>query len=68
MDLRTVQIFKDNAWVDEDFWNLKTGDRFKMFEPDGTPIQDEGQYFLATSDFYYNSNSVGEIACEPKYI
>jgi hypothetical protein len=37
-NVRTAQIFKDEQWVDIKPIDIKAGDRFRMFEPNGTPV------------------------------
>lgn len=43
-------------FVDFEFDDLKKGDNFRMFEPDGTPVE-YGDIFVALSDAYDNGRS-----------
>ena len=36
--LRKVEVFKDNEWSAIQFVDLEVDDKFRMFEPDGTPV------------------------------
>ena len=47
------------------FKDLKKGDKFRLFEPDGDKVIDEGyDLFLATSNAYLNKNDVWEVQSE----
>jgi hypothetical protein len=52
---RTAQIRKDGQWVDISPENIKAGDLFRMFEPDGTPIPDSNgnHVWNALKDAYF---------------
>jgi hypothetical protein len=51
MKLRKVQVFKDDNWEDTEVQSLKKGDRFRMFEEDGTPVVwDVKTEFIASSN------------------
>jgi hypothetical protein len=52
--LRKVEIKNNNIWEEINFSELKKGDTFRMFEPDGEPVKDLNNKteFLATSDTY----------------
>lgn len=56
-DMRKVQIYKNNKWRDIDFMQLKQGDKFRMFEPDGEPVispQSGTSEWITTTDIYLN--------------
>ena len=36
MEYRHVEILRDGEWVRDEFENVREGDSFKIFEPDGT--------------------------------
>lgn len=58
--IRTVQIFKDMKWQDISFNDLKSGDKFRMFEPDGDPVIntiDGTTEWVAGSDVYYEDGN-----------
>ena len=35
---RKVEVFKDNEWLEIQFKELEVDNRFRMFEPDGSPV------------------------------
>lgn len=42
---RKLEILVDGAWVQADFGQLEDGDIFRLFEPDGTAVEDKyGDY------------------------
>ena len=43
---RTFEIFKGGEWVSASFEDIKVGDRFRCFEPEGTPT-DFGAVFIS---------------------
>ena len=50
-ELRKVEVFKDDVWKEIQFEDLKVGDKYRMFEPDGSPvvvIGDGGKFEGAT--------------------
>ncbi len=51
-NLRKVEIFKDNSWVEIKFEDLEVGNKFRMFEPDdGSPVIDKGKEFEAITEW-----------------
>ena len=60
MNTRKVKVFKDNDWVDIEFENLKTDDKFKLFESTGEEVKDESGNleFIAISDAYINKSNI----------
>lgn len=52
--LRKVEIKNNEEWKEIEFSELKKGETFRMFEPDGEPVKDLNNRteFLATSDTY----------------
>ena len=57
-NIRKVKIFKDEKWIDIEFENLKTGDKFRLFESTGEEVKNENGNleFIATSDTYIEEN------------
>lgn len=52
---RLVEIYSNGEWSEKrSFADIKIGNRFRLYEPDGTLVKnDEGVYeFRATSDVY----------------
>jgi len=47
---KRIQIFKDDRWIDIEFKDLKKGDHFRSFEPDGKPIK--GVYTIVEGPFF----------------
>ena len=41
---RKVKIFKDEKWIDIEFENLKTGDKFRLFESTGEEVKNENGF------------------------
>jgi hypothetical protein len=37
-ELRKVEVFRDKEWSEIQFKNLEVNDKFRMFDPDGTPV------------------------------
>lgn len=65
IDDRYVLVLNGLEWYRKSFMDLKKGDVFKLFEPDGTSVKDEkGQEVLfALSDVYKNPDGVDTIKC-----
>lgn len=51
---RRTQILKNNKWIDIEFKNLKSGDKFRIFESDGSIVKDKNDNieFVAISEPY----------------
>lgn len=50
MELRKVEIYREDKWVEIIFKDLKVGDTFRMFEPGGARV--EGlDYFAGTNEW-----------------
>lgn len=49
---RKTQLFKNEIWEDFEFENLKSGDKFRLFEPDDKEVKSRNgnTEFIATSD------------------
>lgn len=65
LNTRTVELYNtvDGKWFEIDAIYVKRGDIFRMFEPDGTPVLDDGsQVFVCQSDARYNDDGVVVIA------
>ena len=37
-ELRKVEVFKDDGWLEIQFKELEVDNKFRMFEPDGSPV------------------------------
>ena len=53
-DLRSTQVLRNNEWGNINFTELKNGDIFRLFEPDGKVVRDKlgDDEFMAVSDPY----------------
>lgn len=53
---RKIQKYENNQWKDIDFIQLKQGDKFRMFEPDGEIVKDKNNNteFNAIGDVYFH--------------
>ncbi|HBD93008.1 MAG TPA: hypothetical protein DC057_02420 [Spirochaetia bacterium] len=62
-NLRFAATYRDDMWITIQFMELKKGDLFYLFEPDGTRVYDENSnlVFRAETDAYYNNNNIGAI-------
>lgn len=38
-DVRKIEIFKNEQWTESDFLDIKTGDRFRLYEPTGEIVK-----------------------------
>lgn len=47
--LRTIEVFREGAWVQIQWQDLKKGHLFRLREPDGT-LADKGEVCIATTD------------------
>ena len=57
MNTRTIEVFRDDEWKEvKEMYELRKGDSFRMFEPDGQPvITDKGEtVFHAISEPYWS--------------
>ena len=50
-ELRKVEVFKDNKWKELYFKRLQVGDKYRMIEPDGSPVIGEGKKFEGTTEW-----------------
>lgn len=58
---RRAERFVDGQWIEVEFLDLKVGDKFRLYEPDGTPV-DHDYEWIATSNAYINQDTgVGTI-------
>lgn len=46
---RKFEKFENDVWSEVVFENIKKGDRFRSFEPNGTPVE-SGRIYKALSD------------------
>ena len=61
---RKVQVLDGDVWVDLKFEEMKKGHIFRMFEPDGTPVQGQCEFageteFLAAEDAHLTGDVWG---------
>lgn len=39
MNTRTIEVFRDDEWKEvQEMYELRRGDSFRLFEPDGEPV------------------------------
>lgn len=65
--MRTAEVYRDDCWVPTDFYKVKKGATFKLFEPDGTLVSDKdgNEVLVAVSDPYLNAEGVLTIDTRP---
>lgn len=63
---RKVNVFRNNEWVECEFTDLKKDDSFRMFDDDGSIVEDDkgNTEFVALSDPYINDIGILEIEIE----
>ena len=57
-EIRTVQVYKENTWQETELKEIRDGDLFRIFEPDGTPVKSkygEGE-FVADGDAFFDES------------
>lgn len=65
-DLRTVEVLRGTVWKSTAFENLKEGDFFRLFEPDGKQVLGEGlSYMFEATGEVYKTNGISTIDCIP---
>ncbi len=48
---RKIEVLRNNVWVTIKLTEVKKGETFRLFEPDGTPVSHKGKTeFLAKED------------------
>ena len=57
IEFRTVKRKQDKKWVDVEFAELQPGDKFRMWEPDGTIIRVNNKYVFTASSVPYNTEN-----------
>jgi hypothetical protein len=57
---RKAKVLFDGEWIDIEPLAIKEGMRFRMFEEDGSPVNniDPDLIFMATSDAYVDENGI----------
>lgn len=68
-DKRTTEIWEEfphqgPAWKEVSFQDLKKGDKFRLFEPDGEPVvgDEEGKaIFICVGDAYQNQSTPAKV-------
>jgi len=65
-EMRRVERLVSEQWVEVRMIDLKAGDRFRMFEPEGAPVADgKGRtVFRTTGDAYLNPDGVATVTVE----
>lgn len=60
IEKRKVEIFTKGGWREINFEELKPGDKFRMFKPDGTPVEDSdgNRVFIAISEPFLTEDNV----------
>lgn len=60
MDKRKVEVFTGVSWEEIEFEHLKTGDMFRMFEPDGASVEDDegNRIFIAVSEPFLTDENI----------
>jgi len=63
--MTTVKIYdgSNNIWIFQDYENIKRGDIFKLFKPDGHPVVSCSgcTVFEASSDAYLNEEDIWQV-------
>ena len=64
--LRTVQILISGLWCDGKLSQIKSGDIFKMFEPDGSQVElpEGNRTFVADGDAFLTEDE-WQVAVKP---
>ena len=66
--MRKVQKKEGEEWVSCKMMELRIGDVFRVFEPDGERVYWDNAYmFLAIGDPYINEQDISTISCEKVY-
>ena len=57
MDERKIEVSRDDKWVEVQMKDIRKGEKFRMFEPDGKPVVGQGEFkgktvFKAEEDPY----------------
>ena len=65
---RKIEVEIDGTFQTVNFLQLKPGDKFKMFEPDGKEVRDVygNTEFIATSEPYQNKRNEWQIDYDTK--
>lgn len=69
IEYRTTKVKQGREWVEIEFSKLSKGDKFRIWEPDGTIIRVANKYVFTAADApYETTNARGEptfgVACE----
>lgn len=65
-ELRKVEVFRDNGWSEIQFVDLAVDDKFRMFEPDRSPVVGLGgitEWLVTKGPRYHNKGTVLEVEC-----
>lgn len=62
---RYAEVLREGKWLECTMKDLKAGDIFRVFEPDGTPLEANGKTeFVADCDAFPNNTIPGTWAIE----
>lgn len=66
-DKRTSEVLVGTIWKSIDFKDIKKGNFFRLFEPDGKQVFGDGLSYMyeATGEPYVGDNGVYEVMCVP---
>ena len=65
-ELRKVEVFKDDGWSEIQFVDLEVDDKFRMFEPDGSPViglAGATEWLVTKGPRYHNKGRTLEVEC-----
>ena len=62
-DKRYTEVRFDDIWIRTKFNELMECDEFKLYEPDGAPVNG-GQIYIAESYAYQNQDGVWTVECQ----
>jgi hypothetical protein len=61
--MKEAEVFKNNNWEQIEFSQLKKGDRFRTYNPNGELLKNENGYssFIAVTDAFINEEGLWTI-------
>jgi len=59
MKLRTVEVKQNGEWTKTNMIDIKKGQTFRMFEPNGDPVEDDDGCTVWTTDSNAYMNELG---------
>jgi hypothetical protein len=65
-DLRVCEALRGNEWIDVRMSELKPGERFRMFDPDGSPVVDNDNRceWVVKGEPYRNENGIWTVVAD----